>query len=180
MTLKSLPMNFIKEIRYFFQKTKAKPILFDHLPKCGGSFTKAYIMKNYPNRLVFQVDGTKPRELVKIFKTLPESKRLEYQFIVGHLADELADDVNPEAVKITILRDPIDRIVSHYFYAKQEPGHYLHQKILEENISLAEYTSKGLTGELTNWYTSHFSKMSPRSRFKKARNSRFGCIRKPP
>jgi len=51
----------------------------------------------------------------------------------------------------------VDRIVSHYYFAKRMPNHYLHSKIVGSRISLEEYTAANLSGELCNWYTTHFS-----------------------
>ncbi|MDT8445012.1 MAG: sulfotransferase family 2 domain-containing protein [Desulfuromonadales bacterium] len=67
---------------------------------------------------------------------------------------------HPESLKVTVLREPIDRIVSHYFFAQRDRNHYLYPKIHEQKLSLAKYVSSGISGELQNWYTTHFSGMN--------------------
>jgi hypothetical protein len=60
-------------------------------------------------------------------------------------------------MKITVLREPVDRIVSHYYFAKRTPEHYLYQRIRDEAMTLEGYVRSGLSDELQNWYTSHFA-----------------------
>jgi glycosyltransferase involved in cell wall biosynthesis len=49
-----------------------------------------------------------------------------------------------------VLRDPVARITSHYYYAKRYPTHYLYKEITERNMSLADYASARLSDELDN------------------------------
>lgn len=158
MNIKSVKKRLMSEILFFLRRPK--PILFDHLPKCGGNSINHYLEQNYPKRLVFRTDGKNPQYSVRNFKDLPLDQRLQYQLIIGHCAHELKDYVHPKAFKVTVLREPVDRIVSHYFYVKRNPHHYLHKRVVGENIGLAEYTLKDLSLELTNFYTSHFSGIS--------------------
>ena len=55
-----------------------------------------------------------------------------------------------ETTYITVLRDPVDRIASHYYYAKRYPTHYLHKEITGRNMSLQDYASARLSDELDN------------------------------
>lgn len=144
-----------KEIRYFM--SRPKKILFDHLPKCGGSSLNAYLAAHYPKRKVFSINGINPTESLKEFKSLSRHKRHSFDIVKGHLAHELFDFTHPNILKITVLREPVDRIISHYYYAKCKGNHYLHTKILESGMTLEEYASSDLSGELRNWYTTHFS-----------------------
>jgi len=79
---------------------------------------------------------------------------------MGHLAHELRDYVPPGTVKFTILREPVDRIISHYYYVRTDQQNYLHDRVINENIQLEDYASSLLSLELRNWYTTHFSGLS--------------------
>ncbi|WP_296700426.1 sulfotransferase family 2 domain-containing protein [Algoriphagus sp.] len=147
-----------KELRYLI--TNPKPILFDHLPKCGGTTINWYLESVFPRRFVYEISGENPLEAVEKFKDLPKGIRLKSKVIYGHLANELIDYANPESLVVTVLRDPVSRIVSHYHYVKANKNHYLHHKIKEGKIRLDNYCYQNLSSELENWYVSHFSKMS--------------------
>jgi len=97
---------------------------------------------------------------VKEFQSLPQALRYSYHLIFGHNANELLDFIHPDTITLTVLRDPIDRIVSHYFYVKQEKRHYLHERVMKSNIQLEDYVSYGLSTELRNWYTTYFTGLS--------------------
>jgi hypothetical protein len=147
-----------KEWKYIL--AKPKPILFDHLPKCGGTTINRYLDSVYPKRHVYDIPGNNPLKSIEKFKNLPKRKRQRYKLIYGHLANELLDFTNPEFVITTVFREPVARIVSHYHYVKRNQEHYLHEKIKDENIQLENYCYKDLSNELENWYVTHFSKMS--------------------
>lgn len=146
-----------KEFIYHFSTLKPRKILFDHLPKCGGTSLNSYLESHYPWRKTFSTNGLNPIASVEEFLSFPESKRYRYDLVKGHLANRLIDYVHPKCLKVTMLRDPVDRIISHYYYAKRMPNHYLYPKIHEANMSLEDYIASDLSDELRNWYTTHFS-----------------------
>jgi hypothetical protein len=149
--------ELIKEILYYFPIRRPRKILFDHLPKCGGSSLNAYLEAHYPERKTYSIDGEKPDVSVEEFLKLPQRSRHGYDLVKGHLAHRLLDYVHPECLKVTVLRDPVDRIVSHYYYAKRTPEHYLYSKIHNSDMTLEDYVTSNLSVELRNWYTGTFA-----------------------
>jgi hypothetical protein len=114
----------------------------------------------YPRRIVFRTNGYHPGQSVKEFQLFPSEKRFRYRLIIGHRTNELLDLVHPDTTIMTVFRDPIDRIVSHYFYVKRLKNHHLHDWVMRENIELQDYVSSRVSDELQNWYTTHFSGLS--------------------
>lgn len=139
---------------------RPRKILFDHLPKCGGSTLNTYLEAHYPSRRTYSTDGWEPEKSVEEFKRFSKHKRYGFHLVKGHLANELIDLAHPECLKITVFREPVDRLVSHYFFAKETPRHYLYPKIHALALSLEAYIESGLSGELRNWYTTHFTGLS--------------------
>lgn len=155
--LGALRQELKKEMHYLLPSSRPRKILFDHLPKCGGSSLAEYLEAHYPRRLIFTIDGRNFAASAGSFKALSRPQRHRYDLVKGHLAHELLDYVHPECLKVTVLREPVDRIVSHYYFAKSDAQHYLNSRILESDLSLEEYATSDLSDELRNWYTTHFS-----------------------
>jgi len=153
--LRRLAEELGKEMRYLDMETRSRKILFDHLPKCGGTTLSSYLAMNYPIRKSFST-GSRPAGPVDRFKAYPQKKRYGYDLIQGHLVHRLVDYVHPDCLKITVFRDPVERLISGYYYAKENPEHYLHSKILELGMSLEDYVASDLSSGYRNWYTAHF------------------------
>ncbi len=135
----------------------ARRLLFDHLPKCAGTTVGNYLHSQYPARLIFQTDGLEPQASVRRFREMSAANRFRYRLICGHLAHQLLDVVAPATLTLTILREPVDRIVSHYYYVRRQPTHYLHRRVVDDDVALEDYATHDLSLELSNWYTSHYS-----------------------
>lgn len=149
--------NIIDEFKYFFNIWKPKPrkILFDHLPKCGGSSLNAYLEKQYLNRKIYSINSKNIRGSLDNFISLSVDTRNKYDLVKGHSAHKLINYVHPESIKVTVLRDPIDRTISLFFYIKRRSSHYLHSKISELNLD--EFAESEWNVKFRNWYTAHFS-----------------------
>ncbi|HVJ86988.1 MAG TPA: sulfotransferase family 2 domain-containing protein [Caulifigura sp.] len=135
----------------------ARRLLFDHLPKCAGTTVGGYLHSQYPAPAIFQIDGSQPQASVRQFREMSAAKRFRYRLICGHLAHQLLDVVTPDTLALTILREPVDRIISHYYYVRRQPTHYLHRRVMDDDIALEDYASHELSLELSNWYTAHYS-----------------------
>ncbi len=149
--------ELINEFLSAFTASKPRKLLFDHIPKCGGSSLNAYLEMNYLRRKTFSIDGSNTAASVDKFKNLSQHKRHGYDLVKGHGAHELLDYVHPECLKVTVLREPVDRIISHYYYAKRTRAHYLYTKIHRSEMSLEDYATSDLSDELRNRYTTSFS-----------------------
>lgn len=152
-----LKYQWIRKINYSIYKPS--PILFDHIPKCAGNAVNQFLMRFYSPKVTFSLDGVHFENSVKEFKALSKKEQLSFSLIHGHSANKLIDFTHPNSKILTILRDPIDRVVSHYFYIKTYPGHFLHDKIINDNILLKDYCALNLSNDLENEYTVHFSQL---------------------
>jgi hypothetical protein len=150
--------NCLKKIRYVV--SGQKPVLFDHLPKCGGTTVGGFLQSAYPYDTIFRISGTFSLESIDDFKKLSLTQRKKIKLIYGHAADEIIDWANPNSICTTVVRHPVDRMVSHYYFVKRNTKHYLHDKVINENIQLHDYCHLNLSHELENWYVLHFSKLS--------------------
>ena len=122
-------------------------LIFLHIPKSAGSTIQTIFKRQYKKNAFF-VPGEHP-DLNIIKEELLEKTNIRLCF--GHMDFGMHDTIGKEYKYATILRDPIERIISHYYYVKRQPKHHLYnQAFKQNNFSLAEYVENGLSTELNN------------------------------
>jgi len=148
------PRMFVVKLRSVVLSLPRK-LLFEHVPKCGGSSVVYFLRSQYPTGRTYLIGADQAADISR-FLSLPEKKRFAYDLVVGHGSHRLRNHVHPDTLKATILRDPVDRVVSHYFYVLRSPEHYLHEAVAGAGLSLEEYVSSGMSTELHNHYVTSF------------------------
>jgi hypothetical protein len=72
---------------------------------------------------------------------------------MGHGSFGLHDALVGPTRYITLLRDPIERIISNYYYVRRTPEHRLHDTLYKEEWSLREYIEESGNHQLSNGMT---------------------------
>ena len=119
------------------------PVIFLHIPKaCGTTLTK--LLQRWCRREEVYEVGEKPRD-----QQLAElGARPGVRLVIGHAAFGLHEAMPVETRYITVLRDPVERLVSHFHYAGRTRQHRLH-----ESIKSGEMTLLALARRLANLQT---------------------------
>lgn len=130
--------------------SQQKSIIFLHIPKAAGSTLHRIIARQYASDLIYSIDGLRVHESIAEFKQLPEAKRSEIKVLKGHMRFGLHEYLPQPSTYITILRDPVERIISHYYYVLRSPEHYLYEQITSKNMSLKDYVYSDITKDLNN------------------------------
>lgn len=125
--------------------------VFLHIPKTAGSSLKSIIFSQYPKSKSFYVDGGDPKQSLSILKSEVLEKGKNLDLIYGHIDYYSVHFLNNENLRfVTILRNPIERVISLYYHVINMPSHYLHNKFIEENITLKQFIQGGFTTETNN------------------------------
>lgn len=140
--------------------SKPRKVLFDHLPKCGGTTLNRYLASHYPRRHIYTIDGINQQASIDMFKELSQRDREKYCLIRGHNANALIEYCDNQMFAVTVLREPVSRVISHYYYAKNNIKHYLYDYLNENDVDISGYLDCEQTDENENWYVQHFSRMS--------------------
>ena len=104
-------------MKLFSKKPVENTILFLHIPKCAGTtLTEEVIkMRFKPDELIIFYDQG-PLEIVNRLQGMSKTVQRKIKCIAGHFYFGIHKyfDVRPSTY-ITLLRDPVERIISHYF-----------------------------------------------------------------
>lgn len=124
------------------------PLIFVHIPKAAGSTLQEIIVRHYQGARGFRFTGDSER--LAAFKSLTPEQRDSFDLLQGHVHFGLHELLSRPATYFTMLRDPVDRIVSHYHFVMANPGHYLYDKIAGRGFTLHDYAVTRASHELDN------------------------------
>ena len=120
---------------------QARPIdLFVHIPKTAGTTMTQVLQRNYRQPRTFYL-GANVQPKIAQFQALTARQQRSYQLVVGHMSFGLhAYLAEPRPYRyFTMLRDPIERVLSFYYFIKRTPAHYLHDPVATENLSIPDF-----------------------------------------
>lgn len=112
-------------------------IIFLHLPKTAGSTINNLINQLYPEDVIFSIEGN-PFAAVDAFASLSQGERAKFHVIKGHLAYGFHHWLVGKSHYFTFLREPIDRVLSDYYFILRTPSTPHHAYVTENNLSLKE------------------------------------------
>jgi Galactose-3-O-sulfotransferase len=111
-------------------------IIFLHLPRTGGVTLRRTLKWKYaPDVLNFET-LTKQAES---FGEVPLSERRNLRVLTGHLHYGVHDYIPQRCEYITLLREPIARVVSYYYYILGHPRHWRHAELVRSGMNLDEF-----------------------------------------
>jgi hypothetical protein len=136
-----------------------RPLLFDHMPRCGGTSFTAWLRAQYAPDRTLTLEGRGNAERVAAFAALSESDRLAIELVVGHASRDVLHLVRPDMLRITCFRDPVARVHSFYRYVRAERAHIHHEFVMREELSLAAFARDPRIPGAQNYFTYQLSRL---------------------
>ncbi len=143
----------------------SQTVIFLHIPKTAGTTFSGIINRQYEsnNIAAFYPRGSDALKEFKEFKEDIKNRSEKIRCLTGHICmGWRCHEMFPHpSTYITFLRDPVDRVISLYYFILQTPQHYLHNTLKSKKISLNEFVSSGMTSEIDNGQTRALASTGP-------------------
>jgi hypothetical protein len=105
------------------------PLIFLHLPKAAGTSFKLALRELLPlGTLISEVNGSPDLEVVRALTTMDPQQRAKLRAVMAHVPYGL-HTLLPKAKYVTVLREPISRLLSTYYFAKSRSEFEFSKKI---------------------------------------------------
>lgn len=123
-------------------------IVFLGINKTGTSTLQTVLVREYGLPRTLQINPHRePVHSLTIdeFKNLPESARMEYRAISGHMFFNwgIHDYIPRPFQYISVLRDPVDRVVSFYYYLLAKSSHDYSVTVSNNCKNIEDFVTKG-------------------------------------
>jgi Sulfotransferase family len=142
-------------------RAKARPneqcLVFLHVPKTGGQTIESPLIWNFLESERIHLDILDSR-LDEAMNSIPLERRSHARLVWGHLPYGVHLYMPQRCEYVTILREPIARVVSVYKYILRTRDHVLHDRVAREGIPFEEYLESGMDeGQTENSQTRQLS-----------------------
>lgn len=92
-----------------------RPLVFIHLPRTGGTTLTRIVERQFPPAWTFAFDDTNMDRSLARYYALPKHRRQSLRLLRGHIPFGIHEVIGPVDY-VTMLRDPIERVISCYEY----------------------------------------------------------------
>jgi glycosyltransferase involved in cell wall biosynthesis len=135
-------------LRVLWGREPTAPLVFVHVPRTGGTSVVSAIEAAYdPNAVLRIYDG--PGVAAELLAQLTGREKESLRAVVGHIAYGAHEHL-PGARYVTFVRDPVERVISHYNFVRTHPELPGHDRALDGITSLEEYVTASPHAYLVN------------------------------
>jgi len=117
-------------------------IIFLHVPKSAGTTLNRLIEWEYPLFEMYSIDPVFFRWSWAHLQRLSEKRLKRTRVFKGHMLFGLHQILPQPATYITVLREPVDRVVSAFYFMRNYKLHPLYWKFRWENWSLEDFVRR--------------------------------------
>ncbi len=117
-------------------------IIFLHLPKAAGTTLNRLIEWEYPLSQIYSIDPVFYRRSWAHLQRLSKERLRRIRIFKGHMLFGLHTILPQPATYITVLRDPIDRVLSSFYFMRSYKLHPLYWRFKLGNWSLEDFVGR--------------------------------------
>ena len=114
-------------------------LIFLHIPKTAGTTLNRIIEWQYSPLSIFTMDPYRIRATPERLRKLSEQRRRRLRVVRGHLYYGVHEFLPQGATYMTMLREPVARFLSSYYFIQRRPLHPMHRKVTTERIGVEDF-----------------------------------------
>lgn len=123
-------------------QSPTKHLIFLHIPKTAGTTLALVLSRQYIGQPVSRLYDA---ESNKRFRKMTQTERDRFACVMGHPRFGIHQMFSSETTYITMLRDPLQQVVSSYHFVRKLDWHTRYESA--HTLSLADYVEKFRHGE---------------------------------
>ena len=135
------------------RKSEAPLLLFVHLRKTAGTTTSYIMRRQFRRGEIVDLDARTVAAANEAWSAIAPERQARIKCIRGHLP--FAPDLfAPRTItSFTIVRDPVERVISEYYFNLYTAGARFHAALARERITLDQFVTSELSTEVHNTQT---------------------------
>lgn len=129
-------------------------LLFLHLPKTAGTTLRLLLYDVYGKDALFETYLYHNNQSVAdAFTSLSPDAKSQVALVAGHFGYGLHTYIDVDCRYLTMLREPVERVVSTYFFMLGGDGLERQPQMEGQNLTLCEFLEAGITPQVDNGLT---------------------------
>ena len=114
-------------------------VIFMHVPKTAGTSLRHIVQSQFQPNHVFEfynlkTQPPKVRKGIEKYNNLTEARKKSIKFVSGHVGFGLHEFLSRPCTYITVLRDPVERVISYYYFLLRNQNAIVKDKTLLEFV----------------------------------------------
>lgn len=117
------------------------PLVHIHISKTAGTAIRELFQSHYEPAAVFKVEALAIPRAIRRYLQLGAEDRRRIAYVTGFMPFGFHAAVGDQPRYFTMLRHPVDRVISHYHYVKRNTRALLHEPLMREGATLQDYVT---------------------------------------
>lgn len=123
----------------------SKPVVFVHIPKTAGTTMRTVLRRLYPDGHRVHIRAFTQDALETKSGRAIGTRALERTCIFGHMVFGVHRYADQAVDYLSMVRDPVNRVLSDYYYVLQTPWHECYDPVVTQHYTLRDYVTSGVT-----------------------------------